>query len=129
MRIVLPCPDMTEEWNLPNLPFTVWFTDINMPIVWLIVLGFYSRIFLVVPVLAKLPVGGPIEAWRAAFFIAGQYGVVSSARYIPLAIFWLAVLAEWYDYPEKIWRTVVTRLSLIVPLRTRLVVANGVSIW
>src|SRR3989454_7614640 len=103
-------------------PFTVWFTDINMPIVWLIVLGLYSRIFLVVPILAKLPVGGPIEAWQAAFFIGGHYGVVSSARYIPLIIFGLAVLAEWYDYPEKIWKTIVTRLSPIVPLRPRLVV-------
>ena len=111
-------------------PFTVWFTDINMPIVWLTVLALSSRIFssrfstrivlLILPIIAKLPVGGPIEAWQAAFFISGHYSFVSSARYIPLTIFWLAVLAEWFDYPQKIWRTIVTRLSPIVPLRPKL---------
>src|SRR5205809_321314 len=63
----------------------------NMPILWLCLLGLINWKLMWIPVIAKLPVGGPISEWQFIFnwSLRQPYSYVF---YVPLALLWLTIV-------------------------------------
>lgn len=109
-------------------PFVVWITDWNLPIAWLAVLGLVNPVFLVLAIIAKLPVGAPVSVWEVALLGKSNKQI---ATYVPLAVLWIAVIAERRGTLQKmwamikrlmaeVWREISTRMKGILgPILTR----------
>lgn len=75
---------LISMFNLVKAPW-------NLPVLWLSLLGFFSPWLLIVPVLAKFPVGNPrAKAWQVRQALTWQKNPV---YYGTLIIVWIAVLA------------------------------------
>src|SRR5438034_1195334 len=63
----------------------------NMPILWLCLLGLISWKLMWIPVIAKLPVGGPVSEWQFIFnwSLRQPYSYVF---YLPLGVLWLTIV-------------------------------------
>ena len=78
----------------------IWSTiPWNLPVLWLVILGFYSRLTLPLSIIAKLPVGAPWIVWLYDF---GQCGASSTgfcnagSALVPGHWMPYAVLAAWW---------------------------------
>ena len=59
-----------------------------------------NPVFLVLAIIAKLPVGAPVSVWEVALLGKSNKQI---ATYVPLAVLWIAVIAERRGTLQKMW--------------------------
>ncbi len=64
----------------------------NLPVLWLMLLGFYSPYLLFLPIITKLPVGAPIPVWSFIFHTSLNITSNFQADYGVLVGFWMYIL-------------------------------------